>query len=156
MLSLLNLPWWSHLQTLTFLFLKGRGHIIPSPTCIHPIHPSEYISSPEFFLKSSPMNPTFLNYRLWLSQVSTIAIVHTMSAGTSRDLKIQNHLQRELGYNESKGNLMVKTSCIKEKMMPIWHIWITHFPSEYVLPSKKEHSSGRKEITSFKLHLHRS
>ena len=76
-------------------------------------------SSPEFFLKSSPMNPTFLNYRLWLSQVSTIAIVHTMSAGTSRDLKIQNHLQRELGYNESKGNLMVKNSCIKEKMMPI-------------------------------------
>ena len=154
MLSLLSLPWWSRLQTLTFLFLKRRGPIISSPTCTHPIHPSEYTSSLEFFFKSSPINPTFPNYGSWLWHISTIGIVHTMSAGTSWDLRIWNHLQRKLGYDESEDNLMVKNSCIKEKMMSIWFTSITHFSSAYVLPSKIEHRFGRKEINSFKLRLH--
>ena len=76
-------------------------------------------STPEFFLKSSPMNPTFPNYGSWLCYVSTIGIVHTMSGGASGDLRIQNHLQRKLGYDESEDSLMIKNSCIKEKMMPI-------------------------------------
>ena len=146
--------WWSCLQTPTFLFLQRKGLIIPSSTCTHPIHPSEWTASLEFFLKSSPMNPTFPNYGLWLWHVSTIAIGHTMSAGTSWDLRVQNHLQRKLGYNESEDDVMVKNSCIKEKMMPIWFIWITYFSSECVLPSNIEHRFGRKEINSFKLHLH--
>jgi hypothetical protein len=40
-------------------------------------------SSPEFFLKSSAMNSTLPNYGSWLCYVSTIEIVHTVSAGTS-------------------------------------------------------------------------
>lgn len=129
MLSLLNLPWWSHLQTLTFHSFWKEG-------AYHSHHPHAHIlyilqsrsQKPKFFLQVFYLESYFfLNYRWWLWQVSTIAIVHTTSAGTSQDLKIQNHLQRELGYNESEDNLMVKNSCIKEKMMPICLIWITHF-----------------------------
>ena len=105
-LSLLSLPRWSYLQTLTFLFLK-RSMINHSR---HPHGHILYILHRRFQALNSSSSLllwillSFPNYGSWLSHISTIGIMHTINAGISRDLRTQNHLQRKLGCKDCEDN----------------------------------------------------